>query len=88
MDNVGGFVNGGGGGGSGPGMADGSMPGGDGGLLDGVPSVELKECDPSERPEFPKGPDGCGKHESPKPTVKQLKQGYVDDNQVYQLENY
>ena len=75
MDKIGGFVNGAGGGGGEE-------------LLSGAPSVELLPCDPSERPEFPKGPDGCGKHESPKPTVKQLKQGYVDDNQVYQLENY
>ena len=85
MDKIGGFVNGAGGG------AGGGGGGGGGGgeeLLSGTPSVELEECDPSERPEFPKGPDGCGKHESPKPTVKQLKQGYVDDNQVYQLENY
>ena len=83
MDKIGGFVNG------VPGMGGGGGGGGGGGdLLGGAPSVGLMPCDPSERPEFPKGPDGCGKHESPKPTVKQLKQGYVDDNQVYQLENY
>ena len=91
MDKIGGFVNGAGGGGGGGGGGEGGGGGGGGGggdLLGGSPSVELMPCDPSERPEFPKGPDGCGKHESPKATVKQLKQGFVDDNQVYQLENY
>ena len=83
MDKIGGFVNG------VPGMGGGGGGGGGGGdLLGGAPSVDLLPCDPSERPEFPKGPDGCGKHESPKPTVKQLKQGFVDDDQNYQLENY
>ena len=81
MDKIGGFVNG------VPEMGEsGGGTGGD--ILGGTPSVDLMPCDPSERPEFPKGPDGCGKHESPKPTVKQLKQGYIDDNQIYQLENY
>jgi len=91
MDKIGGFVNGAGGGMPGMGGGMPGMGGGGGGgedLMSGMPSVQLKECDPSERPEFPKGPDGCGKHESPKATVKQLKQGFVDDNQVYQLENY
>ena len=45
-------------------------------------------CSQNKRPLTSGGPDGCGKHESPKATVKQLKQGFVDDNQFYQLENY
>lgn len=89
MDKIGGFARGLGGGAVGAMMgkfSGGSVSGEN--LLSGEPSVKLESCDPSERPEYPKGPDGCGKHESPKATVQQLKQGFVDDSQVYQLEEY
>ena len=89
MDKIGGFTRGLGGAAVGAMMgkfSGGSVSGED--LLSGEPSVKLESCDPSERPEYPKGPDGCGKHESPKPTVQQLKQGFVDDSQVYQLDEY
>ena len=86
MDKIGGFINPGDSGDSGEGEGGGGGGGGD--ILGGVPSVDIKACDPSIRPEYPKGPDGCGKHESPKPTVQQLKQGFIDEGQIYQLDDH
>ena len=51
-------------------------------------AIKMILCDPNVRPKYPHGPDGCGKHESPKPTLKQLYQGYVSDDQVYQLGDF
>ena len=57
-----------------------------GGMVDQLTS--LIPCDENLRPQYPKGTDGCGKHESPKPTVDQLVQGYVGDDTLYQVGEY
>jgi hypothetical protein len=82
FDKIGGFVNPGAGGGGGGGG------GGVGGEPDADGLTSLIPCDENLRPEYPKGPDGCGKYESPKPTVKQLDQGYVSKDTLYQIEDY
>jgi len=79
FDKIGGFVNPGSGGGGGAAELGGPD-------ADGLTS--LIPCDENLRPEYPKGPDGCGKNESPKPTVKQLDQGYVSKDTVYQIEDF
>jgi hypothetical protein len=48
----------------------------------------LIPCDENLRPDYARGTDGCGKHESPKPSVNQLVQGYVSDARVYQVDDY
>ena len=54
----------------------------------GEDDVEIIPCDVNERPDYPGGPDGCGKNLSPKPTHKQLSDGYVAEDQIYQLDDF
>lgn len=73
---------GGGAGGGGSGDAGGPTP------FSHLTKVKVLPCDANIRPNYPHGPDGCGKYESPKPTVKQLVDGYVSKNTLYQLDHY
>jgi len=50
--------------------------------------MDIIPCDKNERPDYPGGPDGCGKNISPKPTDKQLRDGYVAEDQIYQLDDF